>query len=92
MRVYVYGIYRGKETRKPIAVVEADNVDHAEQVFAEMRAQTRGRYSPGLGFNRERNNHLKKYVESEPLDYDGFCYVEERVDPVGSMILECLNA
>lgn len=90
MKVYIYGVTRGKETRKPIAIVEAKNVDDAEQVFAQMRAENPGRYSPGVGMSRERNNHLKSFVESMPLDYDGFVYVEERVDPVGSLVLECL--
>lgn len=76
MKVYVYSLSAaGVRSKKPVVVVEAQNLDHAEQVFDKMRADRPGRYTRRDG-----------------SDYIGLEYVEERVDPVGSMILECLHA
>lgn len=76
MKVYIYSLNpAGIRSKKPIVIVDADSLDHAEKVFDQMRFDKPGRYTRRDG-----------------SDYVGLEFVEERVDEVGSMILECLNA
>ncbi len=72
MRVYIYSLNAaGTRSKKPIATVDADSLDHAEKVFDQMRFDRPGRYT-----RRDGSDYIGlEYVE-ESADEIGSMILE----------------